>query len=144
LARLAASPRWAPARSLRARCWLLFYLLTPLLVIFLLSRSADMQRELRQLQGLPPTLTWHSLMIALTALLVSGLLVSTGILCASYTCFTYAVLILGPSHPAGWMIILIMFGYGLASLVGNTFTGRLTEPMLDDVFALAASVTGGR
>ncbi|GAB3766827.1 MFS transporter [Microlunatus parietis] len=59
--------------------------------------------------------------------LVSGLLVSTGILCASYTCFTYAVLILGPSHPAGWMIILIMFGYGLASLVGNTFTGRLAD-----------------
>ncbi|WP_152360341.1 MFS transporter [Microlunatus speluncae] len=59
--------------------------------------------------------------------LVSGLLVTTGILCASYTCFTFAVLILGPTHPAGWMIILIMFGYGLASLVGNTFTGRLAD-----------------
>ncbi|HLT62599.1 MAG TPA: MFS transporter, partial [Microlunatus sp.] len=61
------------------------------------------------------------------ARLVAGLLVTTGILCASYTCFTYAVLILGPSHPEGWMIILIMFGYGLASLLGNTFTGRLAD-----------------
>lgn len=59
--------------------------------------------------------------------LVSGLLVTTGILCASYTCFTFAVLILGPTHPAGWMIILIMFGYGLASLLGNTVTGPLAD-----------------
>lgn len=59
--------------------------------------------------------------------LVAGLLVSTGILCASYTCFTYAVLILGPSHPAGWMIIWIMFGYGLASMLGNAVTGRLAD-----------------
>ncbi|WP_228266121.1 MFS transporter [Microlunatus elymi] len=59
--------------------------------------------------------------------LVAGLLVTTGILCASYTCFTYAVLILGPTHRAGWMIILIMFGYGLASMLGNAFTGRLAD-----------------
>ena len=59
--------------------------------------------------------------------LVAALLVRTGILCASYTCFTYAVLILGPSFTAHWMIILIMFGYGLASLLGNSVTGRLAD-----------------
>lgn len=59
--------------------------------------------------------------------LVGGLLVSTGILCASYTCFTYAVLILGPYLPAGWMIIGVMFGYGLASMLGNAITGRLAD-----------------
>ncbi|MDN5687200.1 MAG: MFS transporter [Brachybacterium sp.] len=59
--------------------------------------------------------------------LVAGLLVSTGVLCASYTCFTYAVLILQPSHPAGWMIIVIMCGYGLASMLGNAVTGRLVD-----------------
>lgn len=59
--------------------------------------------------------------------LVAGLFVTTGILCASYTCFTYAVLILGPSFDARWMIILIMFGYGLASLLGNAVTGRLAD-----------------
>lgn len=59
--------------------------------------------------------------------LVAGLLVTTGILCASYTCFTYAVLILKPSHPVGWLIIVIMFGYGLASMLGNAATGRLVD-----------------
>lgn len=57
--------------------------------------------------------------------LLAGLLVSTGILCASYTCFTYAVLILHWAH--GWMIIVIMFGYGLASMIGNAVTGRLAD-----------------
>ncbi|WP_238334808.1 MFS transporter [Kribbella amoyensis] len=59
--------------------------------------------------------------------LVAGLLVTTGILCASYTCFTYAVLILGPTHQAGWMMIVIMFGYGVASMLGNAVTGRLAD-----------------
>lgn len=59
--------------------------------------------------------------------LVGGLLVSTGVLCASYTCFTYAVLILSPSHPAAWMIIVIMCLYGLASMAGNAVTGRLVD-----------------
>lgn len=59
--------------------------------------------------------------------LLAALLITTGILCASYTCFTYAVLILGPIFNAGWMIILIMFGYGLASMAGNAFTGRLAD-----------------
>ncbi|MGP9537284.1 MFS transporter [Brachybacterium sp. AOP43-C2-M15] len=59
--------------------------------------------------------------------LVGGLLVSTGVLCASYTCFTYAVLILRPSHPASWMIIVIMCAYGVASMAGNAVTGRLAD-----------------
>lgn len=59
--------------------------------------------------------------------IAAGLLVSTGILCASYTCFTYAVLILDPAHPFGWVIIVIMFGYGLASMLGNAVTGRLAD-----------------
>ncbi|MBA8796164.1 putative MFS family arabinose efflux permease, partial [Friedmanniella endophytica] len=57
--------------------------------------------------------------------LLAGLLVSTGILTASYTCFTYAVLILGFAR--GWAVIVIMFGYGMASLIGNTLTGRLAD-----------------
>lgn len=59
--------------------------------------------------------------------LVGGLLVSTGVLCASYVCFTYAVLILSPSHPARWMIIVIMCAYGVASMAGNAVTGRLVD-----------------
>jgi MFS transporter, DHA1 family, inner membrane transport protein len=59
--------------------------------------------------------------------LLAGLLVTTGILCSSYVCFTYATLILGPSFSAEWMIILIMFGYGLASMLGNAVTGRLVD-----------------
>jgi DHA1 family inner membrane transport protein len=57
--------------------------------------------------------------------LLAGLLVSTGILSASYACFTYAVLILGFAH--GSAIIAIMFGYGLASMIGNAVTGRLSD-----------------
>jgi DHA1 family inner membrane transport protein len=59
--------------------------------------------------------------------LPAGLLVTTGILCSSYTCFTYATLILGSAFPAEWMIIVIMFGYGLASMLGNAVTGRLAD-----------------
>ena len=76
---------------------------------------------------LPPTTLTERLLPLKQPRLVAGLLVTTGILCASYTCFTYAVLILSPTHPAGWMIILIMFGYGLASMLGNAFTGRLAD-----------------
>ncbi|WP_103528181.1 alpha/beta-hydrolase family protein [Streptomyces sp. SM12] len=64
-----------PSQEMRARSWLALYVITPPLVILLLSQSADMQRELRRLQELPPTLTWHSLMITLIALGVAALLV---------------------------------------------------------------------
>lgn len=59
--------------------------------------------------------------------LAAGLGVTTGILCASYTCFTYAVLILGPVLKVEWMIVVVMFGYGLASMLGNALTGRLVD-----------------
>ncbi|ONK11784.1 alpha/beta hydrolase [Streptomyces sp. MP131-18] len=65
---------WQPSRRVRARCWLAYLLLLPCVVAYLLGSSADMQRELRRLQGLPPTLTWHSLMIALISLAVLALL----------------------------------------------------------------------
>jgi predicted MFS family arabinose efflux permease len=59
--------------------------------------------------------------------LLFGLLVTTGILCSSYTCFTYAVLILGPSLTHDWIIVVVMFGYGAFSMLGNAVTGRLTD-----------------
>jgi predicted MFS family arabinose efflux permease len=59
--------------------------------------------------------------------LLGGLLVTTGILCSSYTCFTYATIILSPAYPGGWVIIVIMFGYGVASMLGNAVTGRLVD-----------------
>ncbi|WP_350278016.1 MFS transporter [Kribbella sp. HUAS MG21] len=59
--------------------------------------------------------------------LVAGLLVTTGILCGSYACFTYATLILGPHFRAEWAMIVIMFGYGVASMAGNAVTGRLVD-----------------
>jgi DHA1 family inner membrane transport protein len=59
--------------------------------------------------------------------LLAGLLVTTGILCSSYTCFTYATVILSPAYPGGWVIIVIMFGYGVASMLGNAVTGRLVD-----------------
>ncbi|ARQ68852.1 alpha/beta hydrolase [Streptomyces marincola] len=65
---------WQPSERVRARCWLAYLLLLPLAVAYMLGRSADMQRELRRLQDLPPTLTWHSLMIALISLAVLALL----------------------------------------------------------------------
>ncbi|MEV6286018.1 MFS transporter [Kribbella sp. NPDC051770] len=59
--------------------------------------------------------------------LLAGLLVTVGILCSSYTCFTYATIILQPAYDGGWVIIAIMFGYGVASMLGNAVTGRLTD-----------------
>nr|WP_238354884.1 MFS transporter [Kribbella sandramycini] len=59
--------------------------------------------------------------------LLAGLLITVGILCSSYTCFTYATLIFGPLFSAEWAMILLLFGYGLASMLGNAVTGRLTD-----------------
>src|SRR3954451_71737 len=59
--------------------------------------------------------------------LLAGLLVTTGILCSSYACFTYATLILGPHFHQDWAIIVIMFGYGVSSMAGNAVTGRLVD-----------------
>jgi predicted MFS family arabinose efflux permease len=61
------------------------------------------------------------------ARLVAGLLVTTGILCSSYACFTYATLILEPHFHVKWAMIAIMFGYGVSSMAGNAVTGRLVD-----------------
>ncbi|NSC23642.1 hypothetical protein FM076_21790 [Streptomyces albus subsp. chlorinus] len=63
-------PRW------RARAWLAYYALSTALTIAALSWSADAQRELRRLQEMPETLTWHSLMIALLAMAICLALVA--------------------------------------------------------------------
>lgn len=59
--------------------------------------------------------------------LIGAILVATGIMCASYLCFTYATLIFGPRVGAGLPIIAAMFGYGLVSLIGNVISGRATD-----------------
>jgi predicted MFS family arabinose efflux permease len=58
---------------------------------------------------------------------IGSILVATGIMCASYLCFTYATLIFGPRVGGGAPIIAAMFGYGLVSLIGNIFSGRAND-----------------
>ncbi|WP_019357630.1 alpha/beta hydrolase [Streptomyces sp. AA1529] len=67
-----------PGPHWRARAWLGYYLLSTGLTVAALSLSADAQRELRRLQEMPATLTWHSLMIALLAMAICGTLVALG------------------------------------------------------------------
>ncbi|MEU5836460.1 alpha/beta-hydrolase family protein [Streptomyces diacarni] len=67
-----------PRPHLRARAWLTYYALSTVATIAALSWSADAQRELRRLQEMPETLTWHSLMIAAVALAICGALVALG------------------------------------------------------------------
>ena len=61
-------------QRMRTRAWQAYFVLGAALTVVLLNQSADMQRQLRKLQGLPPTLTWHSLMIALLAVVLCGLM----------------------------------------------------------------------
>lgn len=78
-------------------------------------------------------------------LLLTGLLVPTGIMCASYLCFTYATLIVGPRVGGGIAMIVVMFAYGLFSLLGNVISGRLTDrfdPVLVITGILAILGTG--
>ncbi|WP_181766435.1 alpha/beta hydrolase [Streptomyces albidus (ex Kaewkla and Franco 2022)] len=63
-----------PGSRARAHAWQVYYVLALGLTVLSLSESARMQRELRVLQDLPETLTWHSMMIALMALGLCGLL----------------------------------------------------------------------
>ncbi|MBQ1156917.1 alpha/beta-hydrolase family protein [Streptomyces sp. A73] len=67
-----------PGPHWRARAWLAYYLLSTGLTIAALSWSADAQRELRRLQEMPETLTWHSMMIALLAMAICFALVAVG------------------------------------------------------------------
>ncbi|MCZ7416763.1 MULTISPECIES: alpha/beta hydrolase [unclassified Streptomyces] len=70
--------RWRPSAEaqlrVRAHAWQAYWVLSLSLTVLLLGESADMQRELRKLQELPPTLTWHSMMIALLAVALCWLL----------------------------------------------------------------------
>ncbi|QPP06788.1 hypothetical protein G4Z16_10735 [Streptomyces bathyalis] len=66
-------PRLVSERA-RARAWQAYYVAALGLTVLALSESARMQRELRALQDLPETLTWHSMMITLMALTLCGLL----------------------------------------------------------------------
>ncbi|SJN45293.1 MFS transporter, DHA1 family [Microbacterium esteraromaticum] len=59
--------------------------------------------------------------------LIGAILVATGIMCASYLCFTYATLIFGPRVDGAAAIIAAMFGYGLVSLIGNIISGRAND-----------------
>ncbi|MFD5224276.1 MFS transporter [Microbacterium sp. NPDC058342] len=59
--------------------------------------------------------------------LIGGILVATGIMCASYLCFTYATLIFGPRIGDGLAMIGAMFGYGVVSLAGNLVSGRVID-----------------
>ncbi|MDQ4215010.1 MFS transporter [Microbacterium capsulatum] len=55
------------------------------------------------------------------------LLVPMGLMCASYLCFTYATLIIGPRVGVGYAMIAVLFGYGIVSLFGNIVSGRMTD-----------------
>ncbi len=61
-------PRLRPRERWRAHAWQAYYVLSVGLTILTLSESAGMQRELRRLQEMPETLTWHSMMIAIMAI----------------------------------------------------------------------------
>ncbi|WP_417789730.1 alpha/beta hydrolase [Streptomyces coeruleoprunus] len=67
-------PRASVRQAVRVRCWQAYWVLGPVLAGLLISESADMQRRLRRLQGLPPALTWHTMMIALIAVALCALL----------------------------------------------------------------------
>ncbi|MEU8760568.1 alpha/beta-hydrolase family protein [Streptomyces sp. NPDC048659] len=61
---------WRPTERTRARLWQGYWLLLPLLTLWLVAESARTQRRLRVLQELPPSLTWHTPVIALIAILL--------------------------------------------------------------------------
>ncbi|MGY3339782.1 putative membrane protein [Streptomyces filamentosus] len=65
--------RRRPGEPVRTRCWQAYWLLAPLATLWLVSESARTQRRLRVLQDLPPSLTWHTPMIALIALALLAL-----------------------------------------------------------------------
>ncbi|MGW9409870.1 alpha/beta hydrolase [Streptomyces diastaticus] len=63
-----------PRPAVRAHAWQAYFLLSPVCAVWLISESAHMQRQLRALQGLPPSLTWHTPMIALITVALWALL----------------------------------------------------------------------
>ncbi len=55
------------------------------------------------------------------------LLPPLGLMAASYFCFTYATLIIGPRIGEGYPMIAVLFGYGIVSLAGNIVAGRRVD-----------------
>ncbi|MBO0517705.1 alpha/beta hydrolase [Streptomyces beijiangensis] len=66
--------RWRPGRTTRAGLWQAYWVLSPVLAVVLITESAHMQRRLRELQGVPESLTWHTPMIALIAVVLWALI----------------------------------------------------------------------
>lgn len=62
--------RRRPGERLRARLWQAYWLLAPALSVGYIAESARLQRQLRVLQELPPSLTWHAPVIALIAVAI--------------------------------------------------------------------------
>ncbi|MER7175757.1 alpha/beta hydrolase [Streptomyces mesophilus] len=67
-----------PTERVRARLWQAYWVLGLVVTVWLIARSAHAQIRLRELQGLPPSLTWHVPAIMLVALVLWALL----LLCA--------------------------------------------------------------
>ena len=76
---------------------------------------------------LPPLSLREALSPLTRPAILAVLLVPMGLMCASYLCFTYATLILGPRIGEGYPMIGALFGYGIVSLVGNIVSGRVTD-----------------
>ncbi|MGW0734702.1 alpha/beta hydrolase [Streptomyces sp. NPDC002851] len=68
--------RRRPSEKARVRCWQVYWVLSPVMAVWLISESAQMQRQLRALQSLPPSVTWHTPMIALIAVALWLLILS--------------------------------------------------------------------
>ncbi|MBS1905066.1 MAG: MFS transporter [Actinobacteria bacterium] len=99
---------------------------------------------------LPPLSLREALSPLTRPAILAVLLVPMGLMCASYFCFTYATLILGPRIGDGYPMIGALFGYGIVSLVGNIVSGRVTDrrgpvSVLTVIVAtvLAAALLGG-
>ncbi|MFD4481078.1 alpha/beta hydrolase [Streptomyces sp. NPDC058471] len=66
--------RWRPGEKARARLWQAYWVLGLVLTVWLITESDHAQRRLRELQGLPPTMAWHTPVIMLIAVLLWALL----------------------------------------------------------------------
>ncbi|MFD0549391.1 alpha/beta hydrolase [Streptomyces rectiviolaceus] len=73
--------RWRPGEKARARLWQAYWVLGLVLTVWLITESDHAQRRLRELQGLPPSMAWHTPVIMLIAVLLWALflLVARGI-----------------------------------------------------------------
>lgn len=65
--------RWRPSEKTRARLWQAYWLAGLVLTVWLIAESDHAQRRLRELQGLPPSMPWHTPVIMLIAVLLWAL-----------------------------------------------------------------------